>query len=154
MRSLAGWLLIIAGWVVGLVGVVLIATGFLAIIGLPLVAVAALIVALGFVVPSRRVEELDMVPAPSMPLVVSVVGIRGICPRGYQLGNTWQLDATGRVSPPLCRPAVVALRSTLEEQSVFGKALAVCRCPLGSIQVTFAVTAPNGEAKAQHLRDF
>lgn len=141
MRSLTGWLLILVGWLVGLAGVVLIFTGYLAIIGFPLVVLAVLAVAVGFLLPAPPVEVLEAVPTPSKPLVVSVVGVRGVCPQGYQLGSTWQIDDRGKVTPPLCRPAIAALKSALEGQPGSGDKPLVCRCPLGGERVTFAVTA-------------
>lgn len=141
MRSLIGWLLILVGCLIGLAGAVLIATGYLAIIGLPLLVVAVLALAFGLVVPAPRVELLGAVPPPSTPLVVGVVGVGGFCPQGYGLGSSWRIDGSGRITPPLCRSAADALSPVLFGQPGAGDSPVVCHCPFGNKQITFSVTA-------------
>ncbi len=134
-----GWLAVGAGWLVGIVGFVLTATGFLAIIGLPLVGAAVVLVAFGMFVTSPAEELVARVPVRVRPLVLSVVGVRGGCPRGIQLGDTWRIE--GEAMPLFCRPAMVAVNSLMERSPEPRETPATCRCPLGDYGVTFAVRA-------------
>jgi hypothetical protein len=131
-----GWLAVGVGWLVGIVGVLLTAMGFFAIIGLPLVAVAIGLVTLGTFVTSPAETRVMRLPARVRPLVLRVVGVRGGCPKGLQLGDTWRIQ-TGAM-PNLCSPALTAVSSLLEQSPESGEATAACHCPLGDYAVTFA----------------
>jgi hypothetical protein len=137
--SALGWLAVGAGWFVGIVGVGLTATGFFAIIGLPLVALAVGMVTLGMSATSPAEVVTVQVPVRERPRLLRVVGARGGCPRGFRVGDSWWIE--GKAMPALCQPALVAVNTLLEQSPDSGETPAACHCPLGDYQLTFALQA-------------
>jgi hypothetical protein len=137
--SALGWLAVGAGWLFGIVGVVLTATGFFAIVGLPLMALAVGLVTFGM----SATAPMGMVAVPVLvrerPRLLRVVGTRGGCPRGFKVGDAWRIE--GNAMPPLCSPALVAVNSLLEQSPDSGEMPAACHCPLGDYELTFALKA-------------
>lgn len=96
--------------------------------------------------PGRRpeLELLDTVPLTVGPATISVAGAEGVCPLGFRQGHTWALSQNGRLSSPLCRPAVEALSPALRLAQGNGNGQTVsCRCPLGDREVLLRVGHQN-----------
>lgn len=77
-------------------------------------------------------ELLDSIPIAGAAATIIVAGEVGVCPLGFHRGQTWRIDDDGRLSRPLCRPAVTALAPALEAAGRGASGAQVsCHCPLG-----------------------
>ncbi len=144
MRTLG----IVAVSFVGVVGVLLVATGYLALLGLPLVAGAVLVLARNVAKPTRAEEMAETARAASKPDVARVIGTRGDCPRAYEIGTEWQLDANGKIIAPPCRPAVEAINTLQDGWVRCGDQQVACVCPLGKQCLILALGAKQPAAVA------
>lgn len=93
----------------------------------------------------RWSELLDTIPAPAVPCTVGIAGAKGKCPLGFMEEDTWEVDDAGRLSYPLCRNAVEALRPVLKRLAE-GRdfdSRAQCKCPFADCRLTFVVHAPS-----------
>ncbi len=115
------------------------------------------------VAPSDRpaLELMDTVPLTVGPVNVSVAWTRGVCPLGFRPGSAWDISRDGRLTYPLCRPAVEALSPVLSAGEIEGLwTQAACLCPLADREVVFAVarsgwrerSAPLPGARGETLR--
>ena len=91
--------------------------------------------------PVRSVQRVKGAMAASAPHTIRVVGVRGICPLGLQVSNTFTVSLAGQITPTICRPALEAVRPlllpVLEEERA---ASVACACPLQDHpQVCFSV---------------
>ena len=90
--------------------------------------------------PVPELELMDTFLLPSAPITIRAVAARGICPLGFQPGDTWSLDGEGHLSPWLCRPAVDSLSAILQAPQHNGNGKSIsCRCPLRDRELAFAV---------------
>ena len=88
-----------------------------------------------------ELQLMDTFPvAPLAPLTIGITRDVGVCPLGFRRGDTWFVDTDGHISRQLCRPAIIALGSTLQASQNGGREQEVaCLCPLSDRQVFFAV---------------
>ncbi|MBI4198410.1 MAG: hypothetical protein HY533_04805 [Chloroflexi bacterium] len=94
-------------------------------------------------VEERALELQDIVPISGFAATITVTQEVGFCPLGFRPGQTWQVDEYGKVSRPLCRPAMTALALGLEEAARGAPGDQVsCRCPLKQGEVVFAIGSP------------
>jgi hypothetical protein len=93
----------------------------------------------------RWSDLLEKAPAPAVPCTVGIAGATGRCPLGFMEEDTWEVNGDGRLSYPLCRNAVEALRPVLKRLAE-GRdfdSRAQCKCPYTGCRLTFVVHAPS-----------
>lgn len=84
-------------------------------------------------------ELTDILVAPPVPLTFEVARATGVCPLGFRPGHTWTVDASGRISRPICQPGAIALTAMLARRPEGEmEREAPCRCPLGDRELVFA----------------
>ncbi len=90
---------------------------------------------------ATSLEMLQAMPAPSVPITVSVTIAIGVCPRGLTVGDRVSIDASGHLARPVCRTAVEALQESLltPMEARDSDPLVSCRCPIAGPGLTFAV---------------
>lgn len=94
------------------------------------------------VAPVTRPEATERMTRPLVPFVVAIAATKGSCPLGYQTGYQWAVDREGRLSRPLCLPAIAAARRLTSSWTEWvaeptpGQ-LARCRCPWAQAALTF-----------------
>ncbi len=86
-------------------------------------------------------ELVYTMPFLAAPSTLKVVESRGVCPHGFGIGDSWEIDDGGRPSAPLCRAAVEELATATQGQAEAGdvETSITCRCPLVDPSLTFAV---------------
>jgi hypothetical protein len=104
------------------------------------------LVATGTAAAPSGLEWVDTVPlAPLWPAAVQVATATGVCALGFRPGDTWVIDANGRLSRPLCRPMANALSSILQAPWGEVEESVACVCPLADRQLVFSVAAEGPE---------
>jgi hypothetical protein len=72
---------------------------------------------------------------------ITVAETLGPCVLGFSLGQGWELDASGQLSWPVCRPAAEALEAALSRPwNGELTRTAACRCPLADARVEFLLS--------------
>jgi uncharacterized repeat protein (TIGR04076 family) len=100
------------------------------------------LVATGTAAAASGVEWGETVPlAPLWPVTVQVASAAGVCALGFRPGDTWVIDANGRISRPLCRPMTDALSSLLRAPLGEVEQSMACVCPLPDRRLVFTVAA-------------
>lgn len=96
----------------------------------------------GTTLAASGVEWADTVPlAPLWPATIQVATAAGVCALGFRSGDTWVIDADGRISRPLCRPMTTALSSLLRAPLGEVERSMACVCPLADRELVFTVAA-------------
>ena len=72
---------------------------------------------------------------------ITVAETLGPCVLGFSPGQGWELDASGQLSWPVCRPAAEALEAALSRPwNGELTRTAACRCPLADTRVGFLLS--------------
>jgi uncharacterized repeat protein (TIGR04076 family) len=81
---------------------------------------------------------------PRSMTTINIVKVDGVCPRGFNVGDTIEIGSDGTLSNPMCRAAIEALRPAVlsERDSPDFQAMARCDCPVADTRLTFATSAP------------
>lgn len=78
---------------------------------------------------------------PGFPVRIAVSETAGPCVLGFSPGQGWELDPSGRLSWPVCRPAAEALETALGRPwNGELTRTAACRCPLADARVGFSLS--------------
>ncbi|MBI4201613.1 MAG: hypothetical protein HY532_00670 [Chloroflexi bacterium] len=86
-----------------------------------------------------ELELLQHMPISGYNATVTVASTSGVCPLGFRSGYSWGIDADGKLSQPLCRPAVNGLVMALEGARSDDRTPFSCNCPLVRGDVEFAL---------------
>ncbi|MCH8309980.1 MAG: hypothetical protein IIB17_05730 [Chloroflexi bacterium] len=80
---------------------------------------------------------------PRSTTTINIVKADGVCPRGFNVDDTIEIGADGRLSNPMCRAAIEALRPAVlsKRDSPYFQAMARCDCAVADTNLTFATIA-------------
>ena len=73
----------------------------------------------------------------------------GRCAWGYVMGDVWEIDPAGQITPKLCRVAAEPLEDARLLDRREGERVFTCSCPIPGNAVTFEIgrTSPNLEGQ-------
>lgn len=89
-------------------------------------------------------DMVNRIPAPGTRCVVGISGTSGLCPLGFMQEDVWEVDPDGKLSFPLCPPAVEAIRPLIKKllEGRDFDSRGECICPHVNSRLSFVVHSP------------